>query len=282
VTLDIAPLSGSIGAVIRGIDFTGPLSAEVIAAVRQALLRHRVVFFPGAHLDSRRHVEFAAKFGEVTPAHPLKPGIDGNPQVYEIDYGASNRGGRRGGGTGWHSDGSWVELPPMGTVLNAIVIPPSGGDTMWSNQVAAYEGLSKAMRDFLDGLTAVHDGTQVFGASVAARIASGEVDDETAKVLHPVEHPVVRTHPETGERSLYVNDTYTDHIKELESDESKALLALLQAHSTKPEYTVRYHWRAGDLGFWDNRVTQHSVVADYGTQRRVIQRATIVGDAPFH
>jgi alpha-ketoglutarate-dependent taurine dioxygenase len=220
------------------------------------------------------------------------PGIDGFPEVFEIDYSATWRlaasygdvakqNSRPGGGISWHTDVTFVERPPLGSILNAVVIPESGGDTMWSDQVAAYEGLSEPIRLLLDGLIAVHDGAAQFGNYLAQQPEGVEWEDGPYQHLTPVEHPVVRTHPETGERALFVNAGFTSHIKDLEPAESEALLTFLYSHSTKPEFTVRYHWHPGDLGFWDNRVTQHSVVGDYGEQHRLIQRVTLRGDAPY-
>ena len=152
---------------------------------------------------------------------------------------------------------------------------------MFSDQHAAYEALSEPLRDFIDGLVAVHDGQRAFGAILKAREdGGGEWEGKQYKSLDPVEHPVVRTHPETGRKSLFVNAGFTSHIKGLSLSESDALLQFLYAHATKPQFTVRYHWHAGDLGFWDNRVTQHSVVGDFGAQHRVIQRVTLRGDRP--
>jgi alpha-ketoglutarate-dependent taurine dioxygenase len=243
------------------------------------------------HLDPTEHVAFARNFGEVTPAHPVIPGIEGHPEVFEIDYSATakltalygdvakNRS-RPGGGISWHTDVTFVERPPLGSILNAVVIPESGGDTMWTDQVAAYQGLSEPIRTFIDGLTAVHDGSAQFSAILERLPEAGEWDDAPYRSLSPVEHPVVRVHPETGQRALFVNPGFTSHIKGLAPEESAALLEFLYTHSTKHEYVVRYHWRAGDLGFWDNRVTQHAVVGDYGSQARLIQRVTLRGDIP--
>jgi alpha-ketoglutarate-dependent taurine dioxygenase len=287
VALDITPLSGTIGAEIRSVDLKQPLAPETVAAIRTALLEFKVIFFPEQHLDPTQHVAFARSFGELTPAHPVIPGIKGFPEVFEIDY-TSARGQFKSAGItarnedlAWHSDVTFVENPPLGSILNAVVIPPAGGDTMFSDQRAAYEGLSESMRTFVDGLTAVHSGQRLFGAILEQRKDGGDWEGEKLTQLNPVEHPVVRTHPETGRRSLFVNPGFTSHIKGLSHRESTALLALLYDHSTQPEYTVRYHWKQGDLGFWDNRVTQHSVVRDFGPQPRVIQRVTIRGDKPF-
>lgn len=290
VALEVTPLSASIGAEIRGVDISTPLEAPVIAAIRQVWLDRKVVFFPGQHLDPASHVAFAGQFGETTRAHPVLPGLDGQPEVFEIDYGAIGRLQELYGkvatpkrGIDWHTDVTYVERPPMGSVLNAVVIPPAGGDTMFSDQQAAYEALSAPMQQFLGTLRAVHDGRAQFGKALAKRQAGGdegEWEGEKVTTLGPIEHPVVRTHPETGVRTLFVNPGFTSHLVGLHRAESQALLAFLYAHSVKPEFTMRYHWHAGDVGMWDNRATQHSVIGDYGEQDRVIQRVTLRGDAP--
>ncbi|MCU1487330.1 MAG: Taurine dioxygenase [Actinomycetia bacterium] len=287
-TLHVRRLSGAIGAELRGIDLKQPLAEDTVAEIRQALLDHKVIFFPGQHLTPAEHVAFGAYFGEVTPAHPVIPGIEADSRVFEIDYSESAklyaaygdvaRRKRETNGLSWHTDVTFVERPPLGSILNAVVIPEAGGDTAWSNQAAAFAALSSSLQAYLETLTAVHDGQDQFAALLEA-FGEGVWDDERFTSLAPVEHPVVRTHPETGEKVLFVNPGFTSHIKELSGSESDALLAFLYAHSTKPEFTVRYHWTAGDLGFWDNRVTQHSVVGDF-TEHRVIQRITLRGDKP--
>ncbi len=165
-------------------------------------------------------------------------------------------------------------------MLNAIVIPEAGGDTLWADTHAAYEGLSAPIRQLVDGLHAFHDGTPTFGRLLEA-VGQGEWDGETFTELTQVEHPVVRTHPETGRRNLFVNPGFTTRIKGLTRRESDALLEFLYAHMTTPEYVVRYRWEEGDLGFWDNRTTMHYAVGDYGDAHRVIQRVTVRGDRPF-
>ena len=286
--LHVRPLTGRIGAEIRGIDLAGEIDESTIADIRDALLAHKVVFFPAQHLNADQHSAFGRRFGELTAAHPVIPGIAGHPEVFEIDYTKSRElyatygdlTERQERGVHWHTDVTFVERPPLGSILNAIVIPPAGGDTLWSNQVAAYEGLSESLQRFLDGLTAVHSGKEQFSRILASRETDVEWDGSVYDQLQPVVHPVVRTHPETGERALFVNPGFTSHIVELARPESDALLAYLYQHSTKPEFTVRYHWTAGDLAFWDNRATQHAVVGDFGDQHRVIQRVTIRGDKP--
>jgi len=284
--LDVTPLSGAIGAEIRGVDLRDPLDDATIRAIRDVWLDRKVVFFPGQDLDPDQHLRFAAQFGEPTEGHPVIPGIDSHPEVFEIDYTASRELyasygdiSTRYRGIHWHTDVTFVARPPMGSILRAVVVPPSGGDTLFSNQQAAFEGLSPALQAFLSTLTAVHDGQAQF-KGVFDRVGEGKWEGATLSKLEPVEHPVVRTHPETGAKVLFVNPGFTSHIKGLERPESDALLAFLYEHSVQPEYTVRYHWQQGTIGFWDNRATQHAVAGDFGDQHRVIQRVTLRGDAP--
>ena len=284
--LDIAPLSGSIGAEIRGLDLHQTLDPETVAAVRQALLDYKVIFFPGAHLSPEEHKSFAALFGEPTVAHPVIPGLDDHKEVFEIDYTkartmyAERKGEEYGDRERWHTDVTFVERPPLGSILNAIVIPPAGGDTLWADTQAAYEDLSQPIRQLVDRLTAVHDGNRNF-STLLKQFGQGEWDGETFTELKSVEHPVVRTHPETGRKNLFVNPGFTRSIKGLTPKESDALLSFLYEHMTTPEYIVRYRWEEGDLGFWDNRTTMHYAIGDYGDAHRVIQRVTIKGDKPF-
>jgi taurine dioxygenase len=285
--LAITPLSAVIGAEIRGIDLKQPLSDATVAELRLALLDYKVIFFPQQDLTPAEHRTFAEYFGELTPAHPVIAGIDGYPEVFEIDYTkfeqlrASYGDVAEYDGLSWHTDVTFVERPPLGSILNAVVIPPAGGDTMWSNQQAAYDDLSEPLRAFIDSLVAVHDGAARFQSVLKAREdGGGEWEGEKYATLEPVEHPVVRTHPETGRKALNVNPGFTSHIKGLARPESDAVLQFLYAHATKPKYTVRYHWQPGDLGFWDNRATMHSVVGDFTGKERVIQRVTLRGDRP--
>jgi taurine dioxygenase len=283
--LDVTLLSGTIGAEIRGVDLRNLDDAEV-AAIRGVWLERKVVFFPGQHLDAPEHLAFARRFGEPTEGHPVIRGIDGHPEVFEIDYTeARNLHGTYGDlstrsrGISWHTDVTFVARPPMGSILRAVAIPEAGGDTLFSDQQAAFASLSPALQGFLSTLTAVHDGRAQF-QGLLDHYGEGRWEGETFRALEPVEHPVVRTHPETGERSLFVNPGFTSHIKELERPESDALLGFLHAHAVKAEHTVRYHWHEGDIGFWDNRTTQHAVSGDFGDAHRVIQRVTLRGDEP--
>jgi taurine dioxygenase len=282
----VAPLSGSIGAEITGIDLRRPLDDDTIAAIRSVWLDRKVVFFPGQHLTPEEHLGFATRFGTPTEGHPVIPGLKGHPEVFEIDYSAprelyANYGdvSTRRRGLDWHTDVTFVARPPLGSILRAVVVPPAGGDTLFSDQQAAYDGLSSSLASFLETLTATHDGQFAF-QKILDHVGEGSWEGETFTKLEPVVHPVIRTHPETGRKSLFVNPGFTSHINELEPAESDALLDYLYAHSVRPEYVVRRHWAAGDIGFWDNRTTQHSVVGDYGDAHRVIQRVTLRGDAP--
>ncbi|MCU1457907.1 MAG: Taurine dioxygenase [Actinomycetia bacterium] len=283
--LTVTDLSGYIGSEIRGVDISRPLDPETVADIRRIWLDRKVIFFPGQTLDPDTHIAFASNFGEPTEGHPVIPGIKSNPEVFEIDYTAARDlyatygDISRDSGLNWHTDVTFVTRPPLGSILRAVVVPDAGGDTLFSNQAAAFAGLSPALQDFLSTLTAVHDGGPQF-RGVLELVGEGKWEGKPIKALEPVEHPVVRTHPETGERTLFVNPGFTSHIVELARSESDALLSYLYAHSVRPEYTVRYHWTPGTVAFWDNRATQHAVIGDYGDQHRVIQRVTLRGDAP--
>ena len=285
IDLEVTPLSGSIGAAIRGVDLRN-VDDETIAEIRRIWLHRKVVFFPGQHLDEAAHQAFAARFGELTEGHPVIPSVEGFPNVFEIDYSKARELYATYGdvasktqGLGWHTDVTFMPRPPAGSILRAVVVPAAGGDTAFSNQQAAFEALSPALQEFLSTLHAVHDGRAQFKAALE-QVGSGRWEGEEVPEIEPVVHPVVRTHPETGAKVLFVNPGFTSHIVELTRLESDALLSYLYAHSVRPEFVVRYHWTSGDLGFWDNRATQHSVVGDFGEHHRVIQRVTIKGDAP--
>jgi taurine dioxygenase len=285
VELDVVPLSGTIGAEIRGLDLR-EIDDATVAAVRRVWLDRKVVFFPGQQLDPAEHIAFAARFGEPTEGHPVIPGLADHPEVFEIDYTAARQlysaygdVSTRYRGIHWHTDVTFVRRPPLGSILRAVVVPPAGGDTLFSDQQAAFASLSPTLQAFLSTLTAVHDGRAQF-KGVLDMVGEGKWEGEKVVKLDPVEHPVVRTHPETGARTLFVNPGFTSHIKELDRAESDALLAFLYEHSVKAEHTVRYHWHEGDVGFWDNRSTQHAVAGDFGDHHRVIQRVTLRGDEP--
>ena len=280
--ITVRPLSGTIGARIEGVDARERLSAPSIAAIRAALLDRKAVFLPAQHLTPAELVAFGRAFGELTAAHPVMPGLDGYPEVLEVDATRSREDPRYRDeyeNDTWHSDVTFMPTPPLGSLLSAVVLPPCGGDTVFADLQAAYESLSPAMRVFLDGLRAVHDGNREFRSHLAER-GSGSWEGQPLTSLEAVEHPVVRTHPETGRRNLFVNPTFTTRIVGLSARESDAILELLYAHATAQEHLVRYHWAEGDVAFWDNRTTLHYAVRDYGDSHRVMQRVTIRGDRP--
>jgi taurine dioxygenase len=284
-TMTTTLLSGSIGAQIEGLDLREASDAQ-IEDLKALLYERKVLFFKNQHLTPESHVAVATRFGTPTEGHPVIPGVKGFPNVFEIDYSKERElyaqygdVAQRKQGLDWHTDVTFVERPPMGSILNAVVIPPHGGDTMWSNQEAAYEALSPSLRGFLDTLHAVHDGRAAFQYALDL-VGEGHWEGQALTELEPALHPVVRTIPETGRKVLFVNPGFTSHIAELSRAESDALLAYLYRHSVQSEFVVRYHWSQGDVAFWDNRQTQHSVVGDFGSQHRVIQRVTLRGDTP--
>ena len=275
--LAVTPLNPTIGAVVSGIDLRDDHSDSVISDVRAALLTHQVLFFENQSLDARQQRDFAARFGELH-THPLYPGDDAVPEIMLLD----NHAGNPTDNDHWHTDVTFLERPAMGGLLYAHDLPASGGDTLWSSMTAAYKALSGPMRGFLDGLSAVHDFAHAFPPEGLAGAAAGRERYEAARAEHPpVIHPVVRTHPETGEPGLFVNSVFTARIKGLRREESAAVLAFLYAHIQKAEFCVRWRWNPGSLAFWDNRCTQHYAVNDYLPQRRVMTRATIFGERPF-
>ncbi len=281
----IEPLTGTLGAVIHGVNIGADLSGAEVDSIRSALLGFRVVFFRDQHLTPTQHVHFARYFGELTPAHPLLGGLDDeHPEVLVLDSDDYPLGvGSRGNGTSynnrWHTDVTFSERPPMGTILAAQLIPPRGGDTLWADLVDAYATLSSPVQHLADGLVATHSARGTFDRFRDDDPTGDQQRRLTA--LSPVQHPVVRVHPETGERGLFVNETFTQSIVGLSPTESDALLQLLCAHTVEPERVVRWKWRDGDVAFWDNRATAHYAAADYGANRRVMHRVTIAGERPI-
>lgn len=272
----IAPLNPRIGAEIEGVDLRQVQPDTIIAQIRQALLTYKVIFFRDQDISQEQHIAFARRFGELE-IHPVTPADQHNREIFHLRSGGPDRpfiSGHRTGADLWHSDVSWRETPSFGSLLIGRTIPETGGDTMWADMAAAYEGLSPALKEWVCTLTAVHDG------SVFARL-QGKSVEEFHQRFPPQEHPVVRTHPETGERLLYVNCAFTTHIKGLNRKESDWLLDHLYAQAAIPEYQCRFRWRRNSIAFWDNRVCQHYAVGDYAPALREMERVTIIGDKPF-
>lgn len=267
---EIAQLTPTIGAEISGISLAEQLDETVIAVVREALLTHKVIFFRDQHLSPEQLLGFARRFGELE-IHPATPRDQPFPEVLRIAHGPDSRGKENM----WHSDVTWRPEPSLGSVLSAVQIPPVGGDTLFANMNLAYEKLPAELRERVTGLTAVHDIARVF----AKRL--GKSPEELHDKYPPQEHPVIRTHPETGLRAIYVNNAFTSHIAGMDRDESDALLARLYATASDPEIQCRFRWTKGAVAFWDNRASQHFAASDYFPQHRIMERATIAGDRPY-
>jgi taurine dioxygenase len=269
--ITITPLTAGIGAEIGGVDLADDLDQETIAALRAALLDWKVLFFRDQHeLDRSRHIAFGRSFGELE-VHPLTPADQAEPEVFVIPAGGKFRAPGE-----WHSDVTWRPEPSLGSVLRAVELPPVGGDTLWADMGAAYDLLDEETQDRIDGLVARHEYVRSFG-----RGRPPEVRERMAREHPAVEHPVVRTHPETGRKSIYVNTSFTSGIVGMDDDEARPLLRRLQRQATVPDVQCRFRWAPGSVAFWDNRATQHIVSNDFLPARRVMERVTIVGDRPF-
>jgi taurine dioxygenase len=240
------------------------------------LLEYQVLFFRNQVLTPREHARFAASFGELH-IHPIYPNVPEQPEVLILDTAVTDVRDN----AVWHTDVTFLPTPALGAVLSARQVPDFGGDTLWASGIAAFQALSAPMQAMLDGLTATHDFTRSFPlerfGTTAEDIARWE---QTRRQYPPLSHPVIRVHPVSGRKSLFVNEGFTSRINELGESESAAILKFLFSHATRPEFTIRWRWQANDVAFWDNRVTQHYAVDDYRPQRRIMHRATILGDVP--
>ena len=281
--LELRRITRCIGAEVDGIDLAR-LDDAGFSAVHAALLAHQVLVFRGQRLTPAEHLAFARRFGEAEPPHPVFGQVPEYPQVSVIE----TRGDEGVYNDEWHTDVTFRECPARGSILHARVLPPSGGDTLWASMTAAYEALSAPIRQLIDGLSAEHDirGSGPFAHVpsyrdvVLARPNGREQLRDIEERFPPVVHPVVRTHPETGRRALFVNRSFTTRIVELSKHESMALLGLLLEHAASPNFQMRHRWQVDDLVMWDNRCTQHFAVNDYAPARRVMHRVTVLGDRP--
>jgi alpha-ketoglutarate-dependent taurine dioxygenase len=274
-SLEIRPLAGAIGAEIAGVDLAGALGADTVAAIRRAWLDHLVIFFRGQRLAPGQLLALARRFGEPVE-YPFLKGLDGFPEVtpvVKLEHERVNFGGL------WHSDTAYLDTPPMGTMLLAREVPPYGGDTLFANMYLAYEALSPGMRRLLDGLVAVNSSAKADVTKTREdRLRDAARPDARAEYV--AAHPVVRTHPETGRKALYVNGGHTVRLDGMSEAESAPLLEFLFAHLARPEFTCRFRWEEGSLAFWDNRCAQHNPINDYHGFRRVMHRITLKGDRP--
>jgi taurine dioxygenase len=285
--IDVTPLSGHTGALIGGVDLRAPLSPEQVDAVRAALHRWKVVFFRDQHLDHAAQIAFGAQFGDVTPGHPYEgdtapaeyPQIHTvSPAAYDHRYGSRYRRRESPNGPGWHADVTPLINPPSHSILRAEQVPAYGGDTQFTNVAAVYAGLSEPVQAFVDELRAEHR----FGSSVSAERSTEKIGDLVRSNPLASIHPVVRVHPETGEKVLYVNPSFTREIVNLAPRESRHVLDLLFAEIARPEYSVRFRWEPGSVAFWDNRAALHLAPRDFEhvEGERILHRITLVGDIP--
>ena len=279
--LDVAPISGAAGAEIAGVDLAPDLPDDVLAKVRAALLAHQVIFFRDQRLTDDQLLGFARRWGEIH-LHPFMEGMADHPEILEIVKRPTDK---RNFGGAWHTDQMFAPRPAMGTMLYALEVPSAGGDTMFTNQYLAYESLSPAMRAMLDGLRSVCIGDRskrsggparqdVISTQMASMRGRDPGDVQTDRV-----HPLVRTHPETGRKALYIGG-HVQAFEGMTDEESAPLIAFLMAHSTRPEFTCRFRWETGSLAFWDNRCTQHFALNDYHGHRREMGRTSVKGTKP--
>ena len=270
-SLHFQPVTSTIGANVEGVDLRAPLAEEDRAGILEALMEYQVLFFRNQDITPEQQVAFAKQFGPIS-FPPFAPKYGDDPEYIVLDQ-TSPRGE---GADQWHSDNTFMAEPPMGSILHAVQIPKVGGDTCFASAVAAYEALSPPIQRLVDGLTAVHDITKPLLKGIAAGHADVDLAEIQAK-WPPVEHPVVRTHPITGKKALFVNRNSTTHIVGLTESENDALLPMLMDHIRSPEFQCRFTWDTNSVAFWDNRSTQHFAVPDYDT-RRIMNRVTIAGE----
>jgi taurine dioxygenase len=269
----ILPTTPAIGAEVRGVDLREPLAPETVRVLERALFDHHVLFFRDQALSPEQQIAFARSFGPIS-IPPFAPKYGENPELIVL-YQKSPKGE---GADNWHSDNTFMLEPPMGSILRAVALPPIGGDTCFANMVAAHEALSPPMQRLIAGLRAEHDITKPLRKGIAAGHIQANLE-EMQKKWPPVDHPVVRTHPVSGRKALFVNGNSTTRILGLSERENDVLLPFLIDHVRSPEFQCRFRWEVGSIAFWDNRTTQHFAVPDYA-ERRVMHRVTIAGDRP--
>ena len=273
--ISVDPLTPAIGATISGIDIAQDLSSAVIAEIRAAFLEHLVVFFHDQQLTPAQLVAFAKRFGAIG-YYPFVAGMAGQPEVVEV---VKNEDEKINFGGLWHTDTSYLERPPLGSVLYAVEVPKFGGDTLWNNMYLAYEALSPGMQKLLEGLRGVNSAEKPDAAVTRTHRMADKPRDARA-IVTTAAHPLVRTHPETGRKALYCAAAHTLHIEGMSVEESRALLQYLYSVQQREEFGCRLQWQAGMVAFWDNRCAQHNALNDYHGHRRVMHRVTLEGDVP--
>ncbi len=273
-TIQIKPVSPAIGAEVRGIDLSQPISNQQFSEIHDAFTRHQVLFFRDQpELEPETQVAFGRMFGELH-THPAAPTHPDHPEIFVTH---THKDSKIANGNAWHTDVSCDERPPLGTMLQLHQLPSCGGDTLFASMYAAYDALSDKMKEILSGLTAMHESEHIY----RGRYSDRGVDD-SGKTFPSAEHPVIRTHPVSGKQAIYVNRAFTTRIKGLRRPESDALLNMLFTHMERPEFFVRWRWHENDLAFWDNRCTQHFAMWDYWPEERRGHRVTVLGERPVH
>ncbi|NGO75665.1 TauD/TfdA family dioxygenase [Streptomyces sp. YC504] len=268
---DIRRVGGRIGAEILGVDLSADLAPAVVAEINTALLEHKALFFRGQELDDAAQLRFAAHFGELTTAHPTVPSVDGQPNILPVDGDGGNRANQ------WHTDVTFLRTPPKASTLRSLVVPPYGGNTLIANSAAAYRDLPAPLRELADRLRAVHTNDYDYAAPKSEKAA--EHRRQFISTKYRTEHPVVRVHPESGERGLFIGG-FAQSLVGLSPSESRDILRILQSYVIRPENVVRWTWAPGDLVLFDNRITQHYAPDDYGDLPRLLHRVTVAGDVP--
>jgi len=273
VALDARQIGGRIGAEIHGVDLRVDLDDAVFAEINTALLRFKALVFRGQHLDDEQQLRFAARFGPLTTAHPTVPSVDGQPNILPVRGEEGIRANR------WHTDVTFVQSPPKVSTLRAVVIPPYGGNTLIANTAAAYRDLPEPLRALADTVSAVHTNDYDYEQPQFATEQAADYHKTFVSRRYQTAHPVVRVHPESGERGLFIGG-FAQRIVGLSATESRDILRLLQAYVTRPENVLRVQWSPGDVVVFDNRITQHYAPDDYGDQPRTLFRVTVAGDVP--
>ena len=268
--ITVTPKGVTLGAEISGVRLSGDLPDEVVAEIRRAWLDYKVVYVRDQDISSTEHVEFARRFGELE-VHPFLLGSEEHPELVRFEKGVEASGFENG----WHHDVTWRATPSMGAILRSIQVPATGGDTAFSDMAAAYDGLDDEMKERLDGLQAAHDYTLAFGSFV-----DDSKKAEMREQYPVVHHPIVRTHPETGRKLLFVNAYFTSHVVDMDENEGNQLLRYLISRASIMEYQYRVSWEPNQVTLWDNRIVQHYALSDYYPDVRIMERASIVGDRP--
>ena len=281
--LDIRPIAGALGAEIHGIDLSETLDDEAFGAVRQALHHHLVIFFRNQTISPDQHLAFARRFGDIE-IHRYAKGLDSHPEILPVVKEATDKAANFGGI--WHTDVAFHEVPPMGQILYALEVPKFGGDTIFVNMYRAYETLSDGMKRMLEGRNAMFTGERSYGRS-NSEVTKRQAQFSRSMDVKPMDnaeaevaHPIVRTHPETGRKSLFISGIAIRSLEGMTREESHPILEFLKEHAIRPENTCRFRWKPRSIAFWDNRCTQHYALNDYHGQRRVMHRVTVAGERP--